>query len=163
MEDGAFRFPWGRLCAEGFVEMGIKRLADGVNGSDAVVGQKPFELALDKFQAGEDGGHVLGRAGGLQAELKMVKERKKIRKDGLVGVFEGVLLFAEEALAGIFKVGPDAEELILEGSDFGGWIGLAHGRGSRGRSGLAVRQDDFGFFGGRAGMGGGLGFHFRVR
>jgi hypothetical protein len=77
----------------------------------------------------------------------------------LVGVLEGFLFFASQTFAGIFEISTEAEQLVLEGSDFRRGIGLGGGlRG--GWSGLAIGKNDLGLFGGRVpGVLGVLGFH----
>jgi len=89
----------------------------------------------------------------------VVEERKKIGKDGLVGVFEGLLFLAGEALAGVFKVGTDTKKLVLERGNFCRRVGLGGG-GRGGWCRLSIWQNDLWFFGGRvAGVLGVLGFH----
>ncbi|MEY2852701.1 MAG: hypothetical protein RL549_1400 [Verrucomicrobiota bacterium] len=74
----------------------------------------------------------------------MVEEREKIRKDRLIGILEGLLLFAGQTFPGVFKISTDAEQLVLEGSDFGGGIGFTGCRCGRfGGCRLAVRQNNF--------------------
>jgi len=166
VKDGAFRLAGSGFLSEGLVEMGVKRFSHGVDRGDAVVGQKALELALDQFQTGDDGGDILGGGGGLQAEFKVVEQGEKIRKDRLVGIFEGVLLFADKALAGIFEISADAKELVFEGGDFCGRILLVARSTRRGRRGrLAVWKNDLGFLGRRVTrVLGVLGFHaFRFK
>jgi len=105
------------------VEIGVEGFSDGVDGGDPVFGKKPIELGLDQFHSGNDGRCIRGGGGGLESEFEMVEQGKEVREDGLIGVFEGFLLFPNEAFAGIFKVRLSAEKLVFEGSDFRCGIG----------------------------------------
>jgi len=143
VKNGAFRFSGGRFRADGLVEMGIKRFANGIDGRDPVIGQKTLKLTLDQLETGDHRGNVLGGGGGLQSQFEVIQQGKEIGKDGLIRVFEGLLLFPDQAFPGVLKIGTEAEELILERGDLRGWIGLRGGcRDGGGRSGLPVRKDN---------------------
>jgi hypothetical protein len=65
VKDGAFGFAGGRFLAEGFVQVGIKRLANGIDRGDAVFSEESVELALDELEPRNHGSDILGRGCGL--------------------------------------------------------------------------------------------------
>ena len=113
MKDGAFRLAGSGFLTEGLVQMGVEGFADGIDGGDTVIGQETFELALNQFEPRNHRCNVWGGSGGLQAKFQMVEQGKKVGEDGLVGVLEGFFFLSGEPLAGVFKIGADAEELVL--------------------------------------------------
>ena len=96
------------------MDVGIERFADGIDGGHPMVGEKTFELALDQLEPGEDRGDILRGCGGLKSQFQVIQQRKEVREDRLVCVFERFLFFAGQAFSGVFKIGPDTEELIFQ-------------------------------------------------
>jgi len=137
VEDGAFGLARSRFLSQGFVEIRIKGFSQRLDGGDPVLGEEPFELGLDQFHPGHHRGRIGGSGGGLQSQLQMIEEGKKIGEKGLVGIAERLFLLADETLAGVFKIGFGPKKLVFEGSDFGHGIGCDW-RGGRMGGGLRI-------------------------
>jgi hypothetical protein len=60
VEDGAFGFAGGWFLTKGFMQVWVERLANGIDGGDAVVGKESVELALDELEARDHGGDIFG-------------------------------------------------------------------------------------------------------
>jgi len=106
--------------AKRLVTVRIEGLPDRLDRLNARVAQKLLDLSLDHLEALGDGLGVGGRLGCLQAHLEIIENGQQPLEQTLPGMADGVLLFAQDALARVVPVSLGAQEAVLE---FGGLRG----------------------------------------
>ena len=114
LDDLAFRHVGGLLLRNGFVQMGIERLALRVHFLQTGLGQRGFELLVDHRDAGVQGvcGVGLSISRGGKRHVEMIEHGKEFLDQSLVGELDSLVTLAGSALLEIFKVRRGAQQPV---------------------------------------------------
>ncbi len=125
--------------ADGFVDIRVESRARRLDIFHAIAAQKILELLAHHLEPLHDSGGVRGRFGRAEAEFQIVEDGQQIFDERRIGVADGVLLFAHDALPVVVEFGAGTQCGVLVFFHLGQQrFGI--GRGGRGgfRGGLFV-------------------------
>jgi len=113
IDDRVRRMGLGRHVIDGLMPIGIERLADRLQRRDALRAQEIYQRTHRHLDPVNDRLGVGAAACSRQRALEIVDNRQEVTENRLALDPNGFLALLADSLAGIFRVGQNAQILVL--------------------------------------------------